>query len=224
MNKATNNTFIYLLQIIISGLLMFVLMSIVSRYLSSEELGGFVLTQVYSGIAVGIANFGVLVGYERNFFIFEKSAIKSGELISTALIFVAFNLLLLTTLVYFYQSNINLMFFSNKIPSQMFLIVVIGTSMSSLSQYYLFFLKNHGMAKSYVKFTIINSVVNFIIAVVFLTQTNLKSMSLAYAWMASNLSFSTLLFYILSITCFLITKNYTNCSQHGDVIFLTEVS
>jgi hypothetical protein len=46
---------------------------------------------VYASVAVGIANLGVLVGYERNFFIFEKSSEDSAKLISSAVVFVAFN-------------------------------------------------------------------------------------------------------------------------------------
>ena len=77
-------------------------MPVISQYLSTDELGQFVLAQVYSGVAVGIANLGVLVGYERNFFIFEKSSVKSAQLLSTAIIFVSFYLLLLLLLCFLY--------------------------------------------------------------------------------------------------------------------------
>jgi hypothetical protein len=52
---------------------MLVLMPIISKYLAPSDFGQFVLAQVYASVAVGIANLGVLVGYERNFFIFAKS-------------------------------------------------------------------------------------------------------------------------------------------------------
>ena len=91
MNKTLQNTSIYLLQIGISGLLILILLSIFTNYISASDLGTFVLAQVYSGIAVGIANFGMLMGYERNFFIFEKSISDTSRLISSALLFSGFN-------------------------------------------------------------------------------------------------------------------------------------
>ncbi len=87
MSKSIHNTLIYLIQIAVSGVLMLVLMPIISNYLTPNDLGIFVLAQVYTSVAVGIFNLGVLVGYERNFFVFEKSNEKSAKLISSALIF-----------------------------------------------------------------------------------------------------------------------------------------
>jgi O-antigen/teichoic acid export membrane protein len=197
MNNTIKNSSLYLIQIAISGVLMLILMPIISQYLSADELGQFVLAQVYSGVAVGIANLGVLVGYERNFFIFEKSSVKSAQLISTAIIFVSFNLLILILIFYLYQSDISQIIFSKNYPINILLTVLIGTVASSLSQYYLTYLKNSGVVKSYIKYAIVNSVINFFIAVMLLVQTNLGPMSLAYAWSISN----SILFMLLFVTC-----------------------
>lgn len=194
MSKSVKNGSLYLLQIAISGVLMLVLMPIISRYLSPSDLGMFVLAQVYTGVAVGIANLGMLTGYERNFFIFEKISDKSALLISSALIFVSFNLLIILVLVYSFQIEINALIFHTKPPSDLLIIVLLGTSASSLSQYYLTFLKNSGIALRYIKYTIINSIIYFVVAIYLLTQSSLGSMSLAYAWVISNLILFILLF------------------------------
>lgn len=196
MNNTIKNSSLYLIQIVISGALMLILMPVISQYLSTDELGQFVLAQVYSGVAVGIANLGVLVGYERNFFIFEKSSVKSAQLLSTAIIFVSLNLLLITLLFYLYQSDISQIIFSKNYPINILLTVLIGTIASSLSQYYLTYLKNSGVVKSYIKYAILNSVINFFIAVMLLMQTDLGPMSLAYAWAISNSILFLLLFFI----------------------------
>ena len=194
MSKSVKNGSLYLLQIAISGILMLVLMPIISKYLLPNELGMFILAQVYTGIAVGIANLGMLVGYERNFFIFEKLSDKSALLISSAVAFIAFNLLVIIALVYLFQIEINALIFSTNPPSDLLIIVLIGTSASSLSQYYLTFLKNSGMALGYIKYTIVNSIIYFLVAILLITQLKLGSMSLAYAWVISNLTLFTLLF------------------------------
>jgi len=196
MNNTIKNSSLYLIQIAISGALMLILMPIISQYLSADELGQFVLAQVYSGVAVGIANLGVLVGYERNFFIFEKSSVKSAQLISTAIIFVSFNLLILILLFYLYQSDISQIIFSRNYPINILLTVLIGTVASSLSQYYLTYLKNFGVVESYIKYVVAGSIINFFIAVMLLMQTDLGAMSLAYAWAISNSILFLLLFFI----------------------------
>ena len=198
MSKSIKNSSLYLFQIAISGVLMLILMPIISKYLLPNELGVFVLTQVYASIAVGVANLGMLVGYERNFFIFEKSGGESAKLISSAVLFVTFNLLALLVLVYLFQREISDLIFTAEVPSNLLVMVLIGASTSSLSQYYLTFLKNSSMARSYIKYMIVNSIIYFMIAILLMTLAELGPMALAYAWASSN----TVLFFSL----FLILK------------------
>ena len=186
MNESIKSVSLYLLQIFVSGVLMLLLMPIISRYLSPNDLGIFVLAQVYTSVAVGIANLGMLVGYERNFFAVEKSVNDSARLISSAVIFVSINLLALFFLVYLFQSEISRLIFATEIHSNLLVMVLLGTAASSISQYYLIYLKNSGMVRKYVKHMIANSVINFMIALLLITQSDFGAMSLAYAWIFSN--------------------------------------
>jgi O-antigen/teichoic acid export membrane protein len=197
MHSTIGKTTLYLSQIAISGILMLILMPIISQYLTPGELGQFVLAQVYTGVAVGIANFGMLMSYERNFFEFEKSKEDSAKLISSAIIFVVFNLTILLSVVYLFQLEISNLILSENAHSDLLLVVLVGAIFSSLSQYYLTFLKNSGLAKSYAKYMIGSSAIYFSLAVVFMVQLSLGVMSLAYAWIASNLILFALLFLVL---------------------------
>jgi O-antigen/teichoic acid export membrane protein len=186
MNESIKSVSLYLLQIFISGVLMLLMMPIISKYLSPNDLGIFVLAQVYTSVAVGIANLGMLVGYERNFFVVEKSVNDSARLISSAVIFVSINLLALFFLVYLFQSEISRLIFATEIHSNLLVMVLFGTAASSISQFYLIYLKNSGMVRKYVKHMIVNSVINFMIALLLITQSDFGAMSLAYAWIFSN--------------------------------------
>ncbi len=197
MHSTIKNSTFYLSQVFISGVLMLVLIPIISQYLMPDEFGQFVLAQVYAQIAVGIANFGMLLSYERNFFEFEKSKEDSAKLISSAIIFVVFNLTILLSVVYLFQLEISNLILSENAHSDLLLVVLVGAIFSSLSQYYLTFLKNSGLAKSYAKYMIGSSAIYFSLAVVFMVQLSLGVMSLAYAWIASNLILFALLFLVL---------------------------
>ena len=193
MNSSVKNSAFYLFQIVFSGILSLILLPLISRYLNPIELGQFILTQVYSVIMVGIANFGMLLSYERNFFIYEKSIKDSGRLFYSALIFVLFNLSILFLIVWFFRIQIKTLILSDSVDSDLVIIVLVGSIFSSLSQFYLTFLKNSKFAKSYAKFLIANSIIYFSLAIFLMVQIGLGVLSLAYSWMVSNLLLFTLL-------------------------------
>ena len=88
MVKNINPSLLYILQMIVSSGLALILMGFITHHLSPDEYGQFILVQVYTTFAVGIANFGLSIGYERNFFLYEKSSAQSGQLISSAFVLV----------------------------------------------------------------------------------------------------------------------------------------
>ena len=140
----------------------------------------------------------MLTGYERNFFIYEKSRIQSAQLIASAVFFVLVNLLLLAYIVYLYQIEISKFVTSNDAPSNLLFIVLIAASISSLSQYYLTFFKNSGFVKRYVFFTIFQTLIYFSVAIMLLFLSNLELLSLAYAMLISNALIFIALFWVVS--------------------------
>lgn len=200
MINTVKKSTLYLSQIAVSGLLMLALMSVISQYLAPEELGKFVLVQIYAGVAVGIANFGMLLSYERNFFMYEISVSQSSKLIYSAISFVSFNLIVLLILVFLFKSEISSLLFSDSSSSDLIFIIALSSTFLSLSQYFLTYLKNTGSAVSYVTNLILNSIIYVILALVLMVQFELGVMSLAYASMATNVVlFFILLFSLKSI-------------------------
>jgi len=187
-NSKAKSSLLYVFQVAFSGSLTLILMSVASRYLAPADLGMFVLAQLYSGIVVGIMNFGLLTGYERNFFALEGSREKVLKLTSSAVLFVANNLIILMVLVYFFQPQVaDLIFHGEIVPENLFFIVIIGASASSLSHYYLTFMKNSNLSTSYVVHMISYSLLYFSMSMILMIHLELGIMSLAYAWLSSGL-------------------------------------
>jgi len=193
MHKDAKNLVFYLTQIMVSGVLMIISMPIVAHNLTPGELGQFVLAQVYAGVVVGFSNLGLLTGYERNYFLYEDSSAKLAQLIYSALAFVLVSVSLLIIGVYVYQESIGQLIFSEEFPDNLLLFVFIGSAASSLSQYYLTFYKNSGLAKYYMVFALLQSGVYFSATLLLLFLSDLKVLSLAYAWLLSNLLLLTIL-------------------------------
>ena len=70
--KQVKNGLLYLLPIIFSSLIPFLTLPIFTRILSTADYGVLALAQAYAMFATGLANFGMLIGFERNFFQYEK--------------------------------------------------------------------------------------------------------------------------------------------------------
>lgn len=197
MNKNFNNSTLYILQVVINLCLTFSLMGVITHKLTPNDLGTFFLVQIYTNFAVGVANFGVLTGYERNFFIYEKSNNKSAQLITSAMSFVLINLFILVSVIYIYRSEISKFITSDNGFSNLVLILFIAASISSLSQYYLTFFKNSGFVKKYVLFTIFQTVIYVSVSILLLFISKLEVLSLAYAMLFSNALTFIVLFGVL---------------------------
>ena len=67
------------------------LIPIVTRILTVKDFGIYALGIVYTTFISGIANFGLTIGYERNFFENKESMEKQGALLFSVLSFVVIN-------------------------------------------------------------------------------------------------------------------------------------
>ena len=89
--KQIKNSFIYLLPVIVSNLIPILTLPIFTRILTPADYGVFALAQVYAIFVNGVANFGLTIGYERNFFEHKETKNVAGLLYSTlSFVIVAF--------------------------------------------------------------------------------------------------------------------------------------
>ena len=66
--KQVRNSLIYILQVSLGYILPLIAIPIFTRILSPEDYGILALAMIYGIIMSGLANFGVSLAYERNFF------------------------------------------------------------------------------------------------------------------------------------------------------------
>ena len=86
--KSIKNLFIYLVPSLVSAVIPIVTLPIFTRILTVEDYGIYALGIVYATFISGIANFGLTIGYERNFFENKESEEKQGALLFSVLSFV----------------------------------------------------------------------------------------------------------------------------------------
>lgn len=180
------NTFIYIAQSVLTGLLTVFLYPVITKILDPSVYGVYILAMVYASVIVGIANMGCIVGYERNYFVVENSEQQIGRLLSTVQIFVGTSFAIVIMIGWISREWLSKALFDSLAYSRLWFYMLIAMCFSSLAQYYLTHLKNAGRALIYFTMTILQAVVNFVLVYILLIYTDLGVYSLVYAILISN--------------------------------------
>lgn len=192
--NTVSNSILYLVEIAANSLLPLIAIPIITHKLGPAEYGVYALSQVYATVAVGITNLGMNIGYERDFFLYEKNSRQSGALLNSVTTFVAWNVGMLILFVWLWNEAISEAIFGQQIHGEMLFCVMTGTGLTSLANYYLTYLKNKGLAAEYIKLSIMKGVANFLFVLLFLLYFDLSVIALAYAFLVS----SAILFVIVA--------------------------
>ena len=85
LNKVqqVRNALIYIIPLGIRGLLPLITLPIFTRILSPEDYGILSLAMIYAIFLSGLANFGISVAYERNYFQYHDNQEKQSVLVET---------------------------------------------------------------------------------------------------------------------------------------------
>lgn len=100
------NSFIYLLPVGVGNLIPLATLPIFTRVLTKEDYGIVALAQIYAIFVNGFVNFGLPIGYERNFFQYRDRE-KGSELLYSTLLFVITSFLICTLLTYVFKSPLS---------------------------------------------------------------------------------------------------------------------
>lgn len=180
-------SYLYLIQIGVITLLTFITLPIIANFLTPSEFGVIALAQVYSVILMGMLNLGLVTGYERNYFQYEKNLKKTGELLNSVFLLVAFLAVVTSVIIFIFRDYIAELILNNKEHGNLLMLIFGGEVFFSLSQYFLQYLKLKGLAIDYIKITILRSVTYTILILLFLIYYKFGAISIGYAILLSSL-------------------------------------
>ena len=101
------NSLIYMLQVGLSSLIPFITIPIFTRILTPEDYGILALALIYAIFMCGLANFGVSLVFERNYFQYRDNPEKLAQLLYSSLVFIMTNFALLAGITYLFKENIS---------------------------------------------------------------------------------------------------------------------
>ena len=159
------HSFIYLVPLIVSSLIPVLALPIFTRILTKEDYGAFALAGVYAIFMVGIANFGLTPIYNRNYFKYREPQ-KAAELFWSILIFVIIALSILGFLTYLLMTPISLWILGSSEQAYLLFWSYCLSGVAIIKSYYFNYFRNSENAKSFVWYTISNSILSTLVSFV----------------------------------------------------------
>ena len=193
------NSFIYLLPIIAGSMLPFVSLSIFTRILTREDYGVLALAQVYAVFVSGLANFGMMAAYDRNYFQYRSNRLETAKLLYSTLLFVILNFFFLACLTFVFREALSKLVIGSVEHGNILFWAFCAQFFTGASYYYLAYFKNSETAKDFAVYTIALSIINLIISVLLVAYLRIGVIGLVYAQLCSGAIIFSVLSYKFTV-------------------------
>ena len=159
--KQVRNSLIYILQVSLGYILPLIAIPIFTRILSPEDYGILALAMIYGIIMSGLANFGVSLAFERNFFQYKDDIRKQSQLLYSSLMFVVGNFTILAIITYLFNQYISQFLLNSGQYGELILTTFAGYFfMNTANNFFFIFFKNSEQAITYTKYRLLINVNN----------------------------------------------------------------
>lgn len=181
------NGAIYMLPVVASNLFPLLTLPIFTRILTPEDYGVWGLAQVYAAFVNGVANFGLTIGYERNFFENKNPEKRAGLLYSTILfVFSAF--IIFGILTYLFKDPLSEWIIGSSNYANILFWTYCATGLMGLKTYFLIYFKNTENAKANTKYTIIDSILVVLTSLFFVAYLRIGVLGLVWGQLLASLT------------------------------------
>ncbi len=193
-DKQIKNSLIYLLPVLAGNLLPLLTLPIFTRILTKEDYGIWALAQVYAIFVSGVANFGLTIGYERNFFEYKESKNMAGLIYST-LLFVIIAFIVCGFFTYLFQYQLARWIIGSSDYSGILFWSYCATGIMGLKTYYLTYFKNTENAKSFVWYTVDESILGVLFSLFMVAYLRIGIIGLILGQLFASLIIFSILSY-----------------------------
>ena len=193
-DKQIKNSFIYLLPVIVGNLLPLLTLPIFTRILTKEDYGIWALAQVYAIFVTGVANFGLTIGYERNFFEHKDTKNMAGLIYST-LLFVVIVFIICGLFTYLFKYQLARWIIGSPDYANILFWSYCATGVMGLKTYYLTYFKNTENAKSFVWYTVDESVMGVLFSLIMVAYLRIGIIGLIWGQLFASLAIFLILSY-----------------------------
>jgi O-antigen/teichoic acid export membrane protein len=174
------NSLIFLVPMVVGSLLPLITFPIFTRILTVEDYGAWALAVAFGGFLSGLANFGLVISFERNFFE-STSREERSRLLYSSMAFVVSTLALVGGITWVLRARISGFFTDSPEYGGLFFWAFCATGVTSLQAYYFTYLKNTENAGAHTRYTLADRVLMTLLALLFVAYMRLGPVGLVYA-------------------------------------------
>lgn len=209
--KQIKNSFIYLFANIAGNILPFVTLPIFTRILTKEDYGVLALACVYAIFVNGLANFGMITAYDRNYFQYRNNPLKAAQLLYSILLFVISNFIFLGVLTYFFKGVLSNLIIGSPEYGDILFLALCAQFFTGANEYFFTYYKNSELATGFATYKISTSLISFVISLYLVAYLRIGIIGIIYAQLFSGAivfgilgyNFTTILTPSLSKTIFI---------------------
>ncbi|MBW1941336.1 MAG: polysaccharide biosynthesis protein [Deltaproteobacteria bacterium] len=179
------NTLIYLLPVVLTNLLPIVTLPIFTRVLTKEDYGVLALAHVYGAFMAGLANFGLLNIYNRNFFNYRDSRNRA-ELLYSLMLFGFSSLLVCGAFTFHFKIPVSKWIIGSDAHSALVFWTFCSVGLINLRSYYSHYFINSELAKTSVRYTLGESVLAVLFSLWFVVFLRVGVIGLVWGPLAAT--------------------------------------
>jgi O-antigen/teichoic acid export membrane protein len=162
--KQFANSALYVAPIAIGNLVPILTLPIFTRLISKEDYGAWALANVYAVFVAGLANVGLPLGYERNFFQ-HREARAASQLLYSVLAFLIAAFATCTLLTWLFGPRLSGWVIGAPRYHSLLLLSMVATGTSSLKTIYMTYLRNSEAAAAFARYTIAERVLSAVASI-----------------------------------------------------------
>ena len=189
------NSFIYLMPFISGVVLSFLTLPLFTRILTREDYGVLALANIYAIFVSGLANFGMTIAYDRNYFQYRSSSIETAKLLYSSLLFVILNFLFFAGLTFVFRGTLSKFIIGSAEHANILFWAVCAQFFSGISYYYLAYFKNSESAKKFVGYKITGSFIAIVLSLYLVAYLRIGVIGMVYAQVCSGILVFAILTY-----------------------------
>jgi len=178
--RQVKNSLIFLVPMTVGSLLPLITFPIFTRILTDEDYGAWALASAFGGFLSGLANFGLVIGFERNFFE-SRTREERSRLLYSSMAFVICSLALGGGITWIYRAPISDFFTASPEYGGLFFWAFCATGVTSLQAYCFTYLKNTENAGAHTRYTLADRVLMTLLSLIFVAFMRLGPEGLVYA-------------------------------------------
>lgn len=168
---------------------------IFTRTLSVEDYGVYALLIAFAVFVSGVANFGLTIGYERNFFEADGDKNKIAALLYSTLSFVVCSTVIMGALIYIFRADLSKGIIGSSQYGGLLVIAFFSYSSTTIKSYFLIYYKNTENAKSFVWYSIDENLLNVGFSMFFVVYLQIGVSGLIFGQLIASSIILTILIY-----------------------------